>query len=246
MNFFYRLQSNHFVKLTLLGLLLTWLVFIRWDIGSNSRLFTPENTQQAWLQPEAVDQDFPNLISPTQWSLDFSAIEKQVWQSQFLFVENKSKALPLSSETLVLLESISNEIQVPFSEAIQARFDSLLKRIIGPHRSEKLTSLLANYRHYQKDYLAVMSSLSQLSLTNRIKKLKTSYTEINQLQQHYFGKKDAEKLFENKNKTLFFLLNQQRINLDPEYNKEQRERHLKQLNEEYQQMLQSVSLSSDD
>jgi hypothetical protein len=217
------------------------------------RLQLPENASpqkrvfddKQWVQPLALDSQFPDPLSNKYWSFDFSLFERRLWLSKYVGLESWST----DSDALELINIAAAEIGKDLTEDKIGRFRFLLSKGTSPKFANEFSDLLKKYVSYQKDYLRdYQSNLENLRFAKeeeRFLLLKQMQSTKQQLQAKHFGSELAKKLFYRKNLTANYFNQRGLIQMDRSLDLEAKVYQLELLKKRYSAQLKTIRIKQD-
>lgn len=222
-----------YYRTILLVALLAYVAYIRFGLHKNVDLNHKTHSPVQWLQPSSLDEKFPVLISNKSWSINYSNIERILWESTV----STSGRFVVNSETADLLQQVSAQLPGPLESKESQRLTFLIAQSLPDSDAKGLAHLFNRYYLYEQEYRSSLSAITQAKGQEKLSLLKASRTNNKLLQERYFGAEIAEKLFDKKNITVNYLNDRRIINMNESLTKAQKREQLSVLKKNYKNTL---------
>jgi hypothetical protein len=219
------------IKLSSLACLLICVSVLHYNLRENAQ--TTESLQVYWSQPALLDEQFPQLVGPNNWQLNYAQIEEILWQSK---LDDDGK-LVINSQTAERLHQASNLLPFDMTTKEWQRLIFLFDKSFYGGPGEQFFTLLKNYFFYQQEYNLSLSFVQHTKGNKQLELIKVTGADNKQLQAQYFGSELAEKLFTKQRFTTDYLNKRRGIKIDPSLTSTQKQQQLLILEDNFKNRL---------
>jgi hypothetical protein len=192
------------------------------SLHERSNFYNKSSLTSQWLQPAYMNEQFPQLIGPNYWQLDFLNIEK--------IIKNvKTQAdgrLLIDHDTAELLQLVNLQLTKHMPDKEWQRLNFLLEQSLGSRVGENFSELVNAYYFYRKKQIISLNEINLATQDEKITLLKTTAHRAYLSQKQYFGAEAAKKLFKMKNNTTNYLNARRIVNMENGLSKEQKKEQL--------------------
>jgi hypothetical protein len=190
-------------------------------------------TANHWLQPEFLNDRYPQLIGSNDWQLDFMTIEEKISKLKL----NSDHSLLINGDTADILQLINIELSENIPDKQWQRLRFLLIKSLGDNAGESFYKLVNAYYSYEKAQQSQWLKIKTSSPNEKFELLKRQNINIRKIQAQYFDPEIASKLFHEKNQTTDYLNSRRIINMDKNLSSEQKKHQLSILVKIYKESL---------
>jgi hypothetical protein len=221
------------LRIFLLAILFAYVVSERLELHKNAELINDVQSPVEWLQPVSLDKQFPILIGTGNWTIDFSNIQKILWQSKL----SATGQLAVDSETWRPLQKISEQLPANLNPFDSQRLTLLIEQCLPGSEGGRIAELVTRYYRYQQEYLANLDLLNKATGKKKLSLLKASRNNNKNRQERHFGVELAKALFDKKNTLTDYLNDRLIINMDKSLSAAQKKEQLMAAKQAYEKLL---------
>lgn len=193
----------------------------------------PQTSINSWHQPSQVNAIYPQLISDTNWRLNYIKIENVINNLEF----DDKHEIRINSDTADKLQLIIPLLGDTPSNKEWDRLEFLIIQNLGEKNGSLLYTLVSSYFNYQQDQIAYLDKIKFAEPNEKLTLLKNSAAHYANIQSHYFGKNTAEQLFDRKNKTTNYLNSRRIVVMEKGLTQTQKKETLTRLAKSYKQSI---------
>lgn len=217
------------------SVLLICLLLAGWALYPDDDVFYRiSDSQTVWLQPEELDQKYPERITSRKWSFDFETVEEKLTA----VVVDAEGRLVISPQTQELMQQILNSLDTRLTQENRQRVFLLMQKSVGGEAGAQLADLTFKYSQYIEGMDQLEKQVEQMptavqsegSVLGRDEWL---HRQTLVLQTQIFGPDITLAMFGRKQVLADYLFARRRIQADASLAEVEKARRLAQLKQQY-------------
>ena len=207
-------------------IVLVMTLYTHWSLHTEPQSFLLISDNIEWQQPSIISNSYPKLISTRYWQFDYEATEKTL----LAIKQKKNGELTLNASAAKVLEQAVSTLPPQMNENELKRVELLVAKGLPGKAGHELSTLLANYYHYQQ-----ASNIAHVSANTKQNKhdKERSFQQTVLRQERYLGKDITQQLFGRQNALTHYLYARQHINENLNLNQAQKQRQLNTLKDRF-------------
>lgn len=200
-------------------LILIWYM----DLDSPVSLYGPKVSE--WRQPYLIADRFPEHISNTRWTFDYEASEQILVKLK----QDETEQLVLDGRAAEIIESAVSKLPKGLQSDELQRVEVLVAKGLPGSAGRQLADIVTDFYQYQQ---AARSAFVAKDSSTTIEEQEKRFYQTVVLQEQFFGKPVAEKLFGRQNALNRYLYARRHITKDSSLSPEQKQKQLRTLEAE--------------
>jgi Proteobacterial lipase chaperone protein len=218
-----RLHTSNLSAVLLSALAIPLILIWCMDLDAPVSLYGPIENQ--WHQPNFVADKFPEHISNTRWTFDYEASEQVLLKLKL----DQNGQLVLDERAAEILESAVTKLPNGLQSDELRRVEVLVAKGLPGRAGSQLAGIVTDFYRYQQ---ATTYAFVAKGSSTTIEEQEERFYQTVVLQEKFFGKPVAKKLFGRKNALNRYLYARRYITSDSSLSPEKKQKQLHTLEAE--------------